>query len=133
MNDLLLDTHTFLWFSNDDALLPKSVSSALEDPAARLFLSIVSTWEIAIKHGSGRLDLSLPFNELVFEAPAKRGIDLLIIEPRHVVRYSTVGFPNQDHRDPFDRMLVAQSLEDGLTLVSRDAKLDAYGVPLLWG
>ena len=133
MRRLLFDTHAFLWFSNDDPELPESVAAALEDPETALVLSIVSAWEIAIKHGKGKLDLALPFQEFVFEVPALRDIQLLAIEPRHVVRYDTLGFPDPNHRDPFDRMLAAQALEDGLTLVSRDTKLDAYGVARFWG
>ena len=112
--------------------VPTSLFALLDGSSSLIYLSMVSAWEIAIKHGKGRLDLSLPFDEFVFKAPARRGIELLLIEPRHVSRYDRLEFLDPKHPDPFDRMLVAQALADGLTLVSRDTRLDAYGVSRLW-
>lgn len=105
---------------------------AIMDRAPTLYLSIASIWEIAIKHGLGKLDLSIPIHEMFGPGLAERRVEILAITVADTVRYASLGFPEPRRRDPFDRILVAHALDRGLTIVSADSILDAYGVTRLW-
>jgi PIN domain nuclease of toxin-antitoxin system len=128
---ILLDTHTFLWFIGGHASLSAAARAAIEDPAADVFVSVASAWELAIKVGTGKLTINRPSVAVfVEEAMAGAGLDYLRIEPAHVFRVATMPM---HHRDPFDRLLVAQALEENMPLVSREAvAFSPYGVTLLW-
>ncbi len=123
MSQLLLDTHVALWWLVDERLEVEA-REAIADPANRVLVSIVSAWEVAIKQGLGRLVVREDYLEVLQDV----GVDLLGLTREHVRGVS--GLP-QHHRDPFDRMLVAQAQEEGLTLVSRDRRLSLYDVPVL--
>jgi PIN domain nuclease of toxin-antitoxin system len=113
----LLDTHVLLWWLFDDPQLSARARGVLRDPTRRVLVSSASAWEIATKHRLGRLDSAAP---LVRDFPGwleKAGFGELPITSHHAIR---AGAWDVDHRDPFDRMLAAQSLIDGLRLVSRD-------------
>lgn len=126
---LLLDTHTFLWLVEGNSRLSASARAALFDPLNELSLSVASVWELAIKTGNGKLTLSDPLDVFVGKwAPAYQ-LDQLAVEGRHALVVATL--PNH-HRDPFDRLLLAQAHVEGMTLVSGDGKLTAYGIPVLW-
>ncbi|MGG6266540.1 type II toxin-antitoxin system VapC family toxin [Leptolyngbya sp. AN03gr2] len=124
---MLLDTHTFLWFLNEDANLPPVLKQQIENADA-VFVSIVSIWEIAIKLNVGKLTLLTPFETLDADIAASK-IEILPLTFESAVAYRSLPL---HHRDPFDRMLVAQALTHSLVLVSRDAILDAYKVQRLW-
>jgi PIN domain nuclease of toxin-antitoxin system len=127
--NLLLDTHTFLWFiAGSENLSPKS-RKLIENEANRVFLSAASLWEIAIKVSLGKLTLSEPFETLVPAQLEMNSIELLGISVSHTSRVASLPF---HHRDPFDRLLVAQALTEEIPIVSADEKLDAYGVTRLW-
>lgn len=125
---LLLDTHAFLWFFDTPDKLSPTVRAALADPANACFLSVVSVWEIQIKLALGKLALSQTVEDAITLA-INDGLQILPAELNHVFGLS--GLPRH-HSDPFDRLLIAQALFEGLTLVTRDAKFRQYSVPLLW-
>jgi PIN domain nuclease of toxin-antitoxin system len=126
---LLLDTHAFLWLVDGDPNLSKAAELALRDPANELFLSVASIWELAIKVGSGKLRLSDPLDAFVPRWTVAYQLTSLTILSKHAV--AVVALPDH-HRDPFDRMLIAQALEEGLTIVTSDRKFSSYSAPILW-
>jgi len=127
--DLLLDTHTFLWFSVDDPQLSLAARQALVDPANKPHLSVATLWELAIKVQLGKLRLHAPFEDVLKAVYAQQRLTILNISQQHLHRYFSLPL---EHRDPFDRMIIAQSLADGLTIVGNDAAMDAYGIRRLW-
>ena len=127
--NLILDTHTFLWFTSANPELSATARNLIEDAANDLFLSVASPWEIGIKFSTGKLTLGRPVNDFFERRMRETGVRLLRISLAHVARVATLPF---HHRDPFDRMLVAQSLTENMAIVSADAALDAYGVTRLW-
>jgi len=126
---VLLDTHAFLWFIEDSPKLSASARSVIEDGLNAPLLSVASLWEMAIKISLGKLTLTEPFETMVPEQLDLNGIDQLGIEFEHVTQVSKLPF---HHRDPFDRLLVAQALVEELLIISADGALDAYGVRRLW-
>jgi PIN domain nuclease of toxin-antitoxin system len=126
---LLLDTHSFLWFVNGDSALSQPARLAIESVNNQRFLSIASVWEIAIKVSIGKLKLAQPFQTFIEETTHPNDIAILNIELAHTVEVTTLPF---HHRDPFDRLLAAQALVEGMTLVSKDTIFDMYGCPRMW-
>ena len=126
---LLLDTHAFLWFSLNDPKLSSVARATIVDPRNSTSVSVGSLWEIAIKVRLGNLRLLVPFDSIVREAYTTPGLDVLHIQPQHLLRLAQLPF---HHRDPFDRLFVSQVLSDSLTLVSADEILDAYGIQRIW-
>ena len=129
MNRLLLDTHTFLWWDSAPHRLSATVLALCRDPSVVLYLSLVSLWEIQIKSGLGKLPLSLPLAEIIGDQQARHGLQLLPITPAHVYALGTLP---PRHRDPFDRLLIAQALTDGLNLASMDGIFSSYPVSVIW-
>ena len=127
--DALIDSHTFLWLVADPTLLSPVARAFVADPNRRLNLSVASGWELAIKHGLGKLPLTIPLSELLLLAPARAMVGWLDVRPAHMLRVA--GLP-QHHRDPFDRLIVAQALVEQVPIVSADVALDAYGVGRIW-
>jgi PIN domain nuclease of toxin-antitoxin system len=127
VTNLLLDTHTFIWYSEDDSKLPKSIKIDIET-ADLVCISIASLWEIAIKLSIGKLSLRSSYESIESSLePAE--IDLLPISFADTVRI--INLPLH-HRDPFDRILIAQAINNSLTLVSCDAAFTAYPIQLRW-
>jgi PIN domain nuclease of toxin-antitoxin system len=126
---LLLDTHSFLWFIDDSPRLSTAARVFIEDAGNDVFLSVASVWEIAIKIGAGKLDLGQPIEKRIPEALRDNGIELFNITVEHA---AVVTVLPHHHRDPFDRMLVAQAQVEQMPIISNDAVLDAYGVTRLW-
>ncbi|MBM3144645.1 MAG: type II toxin-antitoxin system VapC family toxin [Chloroflexi bacterium] len=127
--NLLLDTHAFLWFIAGDTSLSQSARAAIEDLGNNRYLSMASMWEIAIKISFGKLELSEPFEALIPKQLADNSIELLGISFEHTVLVSSMPF---HHRDPFDRLLIAQSKVERMTLVSIDPAFDSYSVNRFW-
>jgi PIN domain nuclease of toxin-antitoxin system len=127
--DLLLDTHTFLWFIDDDPRLSETAARHIGDPAARVLVSVVTAWEIAIKVSTGKLTLDRPLTRLWPESLAQNEFEILDVRSEHVMALSPLPL---HHRDPFDRLLIAQAISDRLQLVSADAAFDAYPVERIW-
>lgn len=125
----LLDTHAFLWFISGSERLSRPARELIEIPENTLLISAASLWEIAIKHGLGKLALDHPFHELIPEQLERQQIGILAIEVSHLTELLRLPL---HHRDPFDRLLVAQALTEDLAIVSVDPALDPYGVRRLW-
>jgi PIN domain nuclease of toxin-antitoxin system len=128
---MILDTHTLLWFLNNDSRLPVTVSVRQKiEETEIVFVSAVSLWEIAIKINIGKLNIVTSFEEIKENMNALN-IQELPIEFDDSLAYT--GLPIlKEHKDPFDRMIVAQAMRRSLNLVSADKKLDAYPVNRLW-
>lgn len=126
---LLLDTHAVLWFYESDPKLSGHALSHITAPANTVYVSIASYWEIAIKSQLGKYQLHPSFDEYMRGAVAGNGFHTLAIDPHHV---SLVANLPLHHRDPFDRMLVAQAIAEQMQLVSNDAALDAYAITRVW-
>jgi PIN domain nuclease of toxin-antitoxin system len=126
---LLLDTHAFLWMVEGSPNLSAAAQIALSDPANDLVLSVASVWELAIKTGNKKLSLSDPLDVFVPKWAAAYQLDLMPIQTSHAL--AVVGLPIH-HKDPFDRILIAQALFEGMTLVSGDSKFSPYNVPIIW-
>jgi PIN domain nuclease of toxin-antitoxin system len=120
----LLDTHALLWWLADDGRLPPGARRAIKDPAAIAYVSAGSVWEIAIKRSLGKLELPDSWYAATFRDFAE-----LPITSEHARR---AGELPPHHRDPFDRLLVAQALAEGLTLVTADPAFARYGVQVTW-
>jgi len=124
--DLLLDTHVFLWWDDGGAHLSAEVRALIADPASKIFVSAASVWEIAIKRRIGKLR----FDRSAVAANAANHFSELAIEASDAERAGDLAW---DHRDPFDRMLVAQSLQHSLTLVTCDPAIRGFdGIAMLW-
>ncbi len=121
---LLLDTHAFLWWLNDDARLGPRARRAIENPENFVYVSVASAWEIALKRTAGKLEAPGDIADWIEQS----AFTDLPIEVEHAV--ASAELPKH-HKDPFDRLLVAQARLEGMTLVARDDELDAYDVPIL--
>ena len=126
---LLLDTHAFLWFVLGDRRLSGPARRQIEAQENERLLSIASLWEIAIKVSLGRLELSLSLPDLVARHVEGNAIGLLAIGVSHLDLVSKLPFL---HKDPFDRLIAAQSLAEGVPLLSEDPAFDGYGVSRIW-
>jgi len=118
--NLLLDTHIALWAITGSGRLPKRALKAIEDPSAQAWVSVVSLWEIAIKHSRKRLAVSAEEAVSVFQ---DSGFKILSLEPVHTVTLESLP---SHHQDPFDRMLVAQAISEPMRLVTADSVLVQY-------
>jgi PIN domain nuclease of toxin-antitoxin system len=125
---LLLDTHIFIWWADQPEKLSPTALSALEDEANELLLSVASVWEMQIKIQLGKLKLSLPLKELIKSQQETNELTLLPVALTHVLALDALPL---HHKDPFDRLLIAQSTEEDLTLVTADSQLSAYPAKLL--
>ena len=126
---LLLDTHMLLWFIAGSANLSADARSLIEDVSNEKFVSIVSIWETAIKVSIGKMFLSASFDVLFPHQLEVNGFELLPVKVAHTSFVTTLPF---HHRDPFDRLLIAQSIEEKMTLVSVDKVFDDYRITRLW-
>jgi PIN domain nuclease of toxin-antitoxin system len=126
---LLLDTHAFLWFVLADSQLSPLASELIADPQNDIQLSPASYWEIAIKIRIGKYSLPLPYDQFIESQILLNSFSILHIEPRHTSLLTTLPL---HHKDPFDRLLVAQSLVEKIPVLSGDEAMDAYGVVRLW-
>lgn len=126
---ILLDTHTLLWFVEASSNLSDQARELIDDPANQKVVSIVSLWEIAIKHSLGRLALSLPLSQYIATHLTPSKVELLPIEIPHLLTFAQLPWY---HRDPFDRLLVAQAIAENIPLISIDAVLDSYPVQRRW-
>jgi PIN domain nuclease of toxin-antitoxin system len=126
---LLLDTHTFIWWDRDPGLIPSATLTLMQQPETQLFVSIVSLWEIQIKLQIGKLTLQNSLSEVILRQQTENGIQLLTISLLHILALEKLP---QYHKDPFDRLLIAQSMNEAASLVSRDSVFKQYGCSLIW-
>lgn len=124
----LLDTHAFLWFIAGDRQLPASVRDKIIDINQPCYISIASLWEITIKKQLGKLTLNIPLEEL-FEYLERNQIEVVQITYDHLFALSNL--PNY-HGDPFDRLIISQSISEKFTLITRDKELKKYKVKQQW-
>lgn len=126
---LLLDTATFIWLAEGDAKLSEPARDSIADPANEVFLSVASVWEIVIKHGLGRLALRVPPDEYVARQRRLHRIGSLPIGEAAALQVEKLP---SVHRDPFDRIIVAQAIVEGLAIATADPLIKAYPVPVVW-
>jgi PIN domain nuclease of toxin-antitoxin system len=123
---ILLDTHAILWLLADDKRAKKRWIDIVENRSNTIYLSIASLWEIAIKSSTGKLKLHVPFADLILQNHIEqRGVILLPITPAHVIEVERLPY---HHRDPFDRLIIAQAIVEGLPVISTDPKFDLYNI-----
>jgi PIN domain nuclease of toxin-antitoxin system len=128
---LLLDTHTTYWYIEGDPQLSATAQTLIRDASNEVLISPASYWEIAIKISIGKWQLNRPYEEFIDIGLNQYGFQVLPILPTHTARLIGLPFP-AGHKDPFDRLLVAQALVEQIPIVSADQALDAYGVTRLW-
>lgn len=126
---ILLDTHVFVWWITDQPTLSSKARKILEKGSNRLYLSIASAWEMAIKISLEKLVISEPLDSFLTDQLNQNAIEVLPIQLSHALRVSSLPFY---HRDPFDRLLVAQSQMEGIPLLSNDRSLKKYGASVIW-
>ncbi len=126
---VLLDTHAFLWSITGDDRLSKTAEEIFLDPDNNLFFSAASFWEICIKMSLGKLSLKRGWFKTIQEEMRINAVQWLPVEMQHCVELTKLPF---HHRDPFDRMLIAQAMAEDLQLLSRDGRLSAYEIELIW-
>jgi PIN domain nuclease of toxin-antitoxin system len=122
---LLVDAHCLIWAVDEPAKLAAAAIAALEDPANQLLIGAGTMWELSIKSGLGKLTLSSPFRQWMQQAITDLGLSVIPISLEHCDRQASLPF---HHRDPFDRLLAAQALVEGVQVVSADTIFDQYGV-----
>lgn len=127
--NVLLDTHAFLWWIADDARLSQPARDAISDPENEILVSAASAWEIAIKAGIGRLTLPAPAKRFVPRQVQRNGFGSLPIQLEHALAVEDLP---KHHKDPFDRILVAQARAEKLTLITDDPLIQRYKVQTLW-
>jgi PIN domain nuclease of toxin-antitoxin system len=125
----LLDTHALLWWLEGDSSLPKTAQSIIADERNSIIVSAASAWEIATKVRIGKLPGAVEVAEHFIEVVRDQGFNLLSISVEHA-RYAGL-FPSQ-HRDPFDRMLIAQAQIESITLISNETLFDQFGIRRVW-
>lgn len=127
--NLLLDTHAFLWYVWDDLRLSLTAKQIIADPANQKFISVASCWEIAIKVSTSKLKLGEPAAVFLPREIAANNPDLLAISLAHAAAVESLAL---HHRDPFDRLLIAQAQIEKMSIVSIDLVFDPYGIARLW-
>ena len=128
MGRFLLDTHGFLWLIQGDPQLSERARSVISDDANQLYFSVASIWEIAIKLNIGKLKIGHTIDD-IYTLLAQLKIEILPIDQSDLIRYLTLPL---HHRDPFDRVIIAQAIDRNLVLVSADRSFEAYSVQRLW-
>ena len=124
----LLDTHTLLWFLQDDPQLPEKVANEITNIENNCYVSIASLWEIAIKINLGKLSVKFPFVKFASYL-ADNDIEVLQIGFDHLIQVATLDL---HHRDPFDRIIIAQTLVENLTIITKDEYFPSYTDRILW-
>jgi PIN domain nuclease of toxin-antitoxin system len=125
----LIDTHTFIWYITDNSRLSSQVLDLINDENNQIFLSIASIWEMGIKHRLGKLNFTLPFDIFITQQLSINDFTVLDIKISHIITVSQLPLY---HRDPFDRMLIAQAVVENITVISADTVFDTYPVRRLW-
>jgi PIN domain nuclease of toxin-antitoxin system len=126
---LLLDTHTFLWFVLNDSKLSRVADALITDPRNDVLISPATYWEIAIKIGKQTLDLFAPYDDFMMRGIQGNNFEILPIETWHTSLLTRLPM---HHKDPFDRLLIAQAHYEGIPIVSIDEKFDAYRIKRIW-
>lgn len=125
----LLDTHTFLWLIEDNDVLSDKVKEIYLDNSNKIYLSVASIWEMAIKISLNKLNIRGQLSKFIDKHAIENNIRLLAIQPAHVVPLEALPF---HHRDPFDRLLICQCMREKMYILSKDKTFDEYGIERLW-
>ena len=125
----LLDPHSFLWFITGDSRLSQTARVLIENRTHSIFVSVACLWEIAIKSSLGKLTLTQPYEILIPDQLSRNEIALLPITVNHLSCLSLLPY---HHRDPFDRLIIAQSQMEALPVITRDTLFDQYDITVLW-
>ena len=125
----LIDTHAFIWFITNDSRLGERAYEEISNIENEVVLSIASLWEMAIKASLGKLELGKPFRALIPRELVANEIGLLPIAPKHL---SVVADLPLHHRDPFDRLIIAQAMIEGISVVSHDGDFPKYPIQIVW-
>jgi PIN domain nuclease of toxin-antitoxin system len=126
---LLLDTHTLFWSVENSSKISAMAMSVIQPLTNDVLLSAATIWELAIKVGQGKMALSLPYRQWMDKAIADLKLTILPVTVEYAERQSTLP---QHHKDPFDRLVIAQALVEGIPIVSVDVAFDPYGVTRIW-
>ncbi|HRJ40646.1 MAG: type II toxin-antitoxin system VapC family toxin [Caldilineaceae bacterium] len=126
---ILLDTHAFLWFVSNEAEMSTRSLKIIEDPSVDVLVSVATLWEIAIKSSIGKLDLKQTFDEIIPRELTNNRFQLWAID---IAALSLVSTLPLYHRDPFDRLLIAQAIAEGIPIVTRDSAFSSYPVQIIW-
>ncbi len=124
-----MDTHAFIWYTTDSSRLTATGRSLIDNGENDILLSTASVWEMAIEHSIGRLTFSMPFMESIEQQIAVNRIDILEITFDHIEVVASLPL---HHRDPFDRLIIAQSMAEQIPVLSRDAFFDACAIARVW-
>jgi PIN domain nuclease of toxin-antitoxin system len=124
----LLNTHTLLWAILNDNKLSNTAKKIITDTNNVCYFSIVSLWEITIKHSLGSLELNMTLNDC-FNIITETGFAELSVSKNHLIELNKLPYY---HKDPFDRLLIAQTIYEGLTIITRDGPIAKYNVPVVW-
>lgn len=127
---ILIDTHVFIWYIQNSDRLPNSVATLINDGSNEILFSIASIWEMAIKQSTGKLNLGVPYIGFIEKQMRFNNMKLLPISLNHIELVTTLPF---HHRDPFDRILIAQSITEDIILLSADSVFSLYPVQRVWG
>jgi len=126
---LIVDTHTFIWFFRGDPKLSTTARQLIENMDNEVMLSIASVWEIAIKQSIGKLSFGLPFKAVIVEKLKQNQVEIIHVTLDHIETVATLPL---HHRDPFDRLIIAQGIVENLPIISADAIFDAYPIQRVW-
>jgi PIN domain nuclease of toxin-antitoxin system len=126
--DILLDTHTFIWFLEGDDSLPENSRNIISEINNKRFLSIASIWELSIKYSTGKLKTKTSFSE-IGKFIVENDIELLSISLEHLAAVLTLPF---HHRDSFDRLIIAQGMVENLQIITKDKDFKSYNVDIIW-
>ena len=126
---ILLDTHTLIWFFVGDSKLSTNARILIENEDNHRLVSIASIWEMAIKESKGHLNLSVPFEDYIGQKLSLEEFNILNINLEHLNAIATMPF---HHKDPFDRLLIAQSMVERIPILSKDSAFDAYSINRIW-
>jgi len=129
MMKLLLDTHTFLWLNDDVDRLSKTVQSLFNEGGQHFYLSMASAWEMQIKNQLGKLELSVTVEDMIYQNQQENHLQLLPIDLSHIAQLRHLP---QHHKDPFDRIIIAQALVENMMIVSADKAFSEYEAKVYW-
>jgi PIN domain nuclease of toxin-antitoxin system len=126
---VLIDTHVFIWYVQNSERLPRLVTALINDGRNDVLFSIARVWEMAIKQSTGKLNLGVPYASFIEEQMRLNNMELLPVRLNHLEVVTTLPF---HHRDPFDRLLIAQSIVEDIVLISADSVVSLYPVQSMW-
>ncbi len=126
---LLLDTHSLIWFFSGNSKLSETARMLMEDINHQKLISLVSVWEMAIKQSKGKLSLSLPVEDYINQKAELEDYEIIPINLNHLGLVSTLPFY---HNDPFDRLLIAQSVVENIPIITKDNAFSAYNIQIIW-